>query len=466
MVGLKLAAALGVLAASTLVQAAAPAGHALAEAQVLDLAKKAIAIRSVQGPGNKTIDVAQLFRNALVDAGWADSDIEITPLDDTAYFIATWPGSDPSLGAIVLSAHMDVVEAKPEDWQRDPFTPVVENGYLFGRGASDTKFDAALALSSVIELRRQGYKPRRTIVIEFSGDEETAMKTSEIIADKLRDAELVLNVDGAGGTLDEKTGKPAYWSWQGAEKTYADFQLEVTNSGGHSSQPRPENAISELATAVERIGAYRFAPELNPLTKVYFEQAAAFESDARLAAAMRAFAANPLDTDAVATLRASFVYVGQIGTTCVPTMINGGHALNALPQRATANINCRIFPGHAPKDIMAELEKVADMPQVRFTDVSEGSVATDASPMRADFVNAATKAIRSAYPGVAIVPSQASGASDSMWFRRVGVASYGASPSMIKDSDEFAHGLNERTPLSNIGPGIIYYLSLLKDLTK
>jgi acetylornithine deacetylase/succinyl-diaminopimelate desuccinylase-like protein len=147
-------------------------------------------------------------------------------------------------------------------------------------------------------------------------------------------------------------------------------------------------------------------------------------------------------------------------------MFNGGHALNALPQRATANINCRIFPGHAPKDVMAELEKVADMPQVKFTDVTEGSVATDASPMRADFVNAATKAIRTAYPGVAIIPSQASGASDSMWFRHVGVASYGASPSMIKDSDEFAHGLNERTPLSNIGPGIIYYLSLLKDLTK
>ncbi len=466
MVRVKLAAALGVLAASTLVQAARPAGHALAEAQVLDLAKKAIAIRSVHGPGNKTPEVAQLFRKALIDAGWADRDIEITPFDDTAYFIARWPGSDPALGAIVLSAHMDVVEAKPEDWQRDPFTPVVENGYLFGRGASDTKFDAALALSSVIELRRQGYKPRRTIVIEFSGDEETAMKTSEIIADKLRDAELVLNVDGAGGTLDEATGKPAYWSWQGAEKTYADFQLEVTNPGGHSSQPRPENAISELATAVERIGAYRFAPELNPLTKAYFEQAAGFESDARLAAAMRAFAADPLDTDAVATLRASFVYIGRIGTTCVPTMINGGHALNGLPQRATANINCRIFPGHAPKDIMAELEKVAAMPQVKFTDVSEGSVATDASPMRADFVNAATKAIRAAYPGVAIIPSQASGASDSMWFRRVGVASYGASPSMIKDSDEFAHGLNERTPLSNIGPGIIYYLSLLKDLTK
>ncbi len=438
----------------------------MAEAQVLDLAKKAIAIRSVRGPGNKTAEVAQLFRNALLDAGWADGDIEITPVDDTAYFIATWPGRDLSLGAIVLSAHMDVVEAKPEDWQRDPFTPVVENGYLFGRGASDTKFDAALALSSVIELRREGYKPRRTIVIEFSGDEETTMKTSEIVADKLRAAELVLNVDGSGGTLDEKTGKPAYWSWQGAEKIYADFQLEVTNQGGHSSEPRPENAISELATAVERIGAYRFTPELSPLTKAYFERAAAFESDAGLAAAMRAFAANPLDTGAVATLRASFVYIGRIGTTCVPTMIDGGHALNALPQRATANINCRIFPGHAPKDIMAELEKVADMPQVKFTDVTEGSVATDASPMRADFVNAATKAIRAAYPGVAIIPSQASGASDSMWFRRVGVASYGASPSMIKDSDEFAHGLNERTPLSNIGPGIIYYLSLLKDLTK
>ncbi len=447
--------------------AAKPKTYPKAEAQVLELATQTIAMRSVRGLDNQTIEVARAFKAALVAGGWADRDVEITPVDDTAYFIATWTGSDPKLGPLVISAHMDVVEAKSADWQRDPFTPVVENGYLFGRGSSDTKFDAALALSTLIELRRQGYRPRRSIVIEFSGDEETTMKTARIIAERLKHAELVLNVDGAGGTLDEATGKPAYWTWQGAEKTYTDFRLEVTNPGGHSSQPRPENAIVQLAAALGRIGAYRFQPEISPLTKAYFEQAAAFESDPRLAAAMRAFAANSADAGAIATLSASPAYVGKIGTTCVPTMMNGGHAENALPQRATANINCRIFPGHSRAEVMDELTRVVGSPVVTISDATGGdSVESPASPMRPDFVNAVTKAIRKAYPGVPIVPAQASGASDSMWFRALGVPSYGASPSMIKDSDDFAHGLNERVPLSNIRPGIIYYLSLITELSK
>ena len=447
--------------------AAKPKTYPEVEAQVLELAKQTIAMRSVRGSDNKTIEVARAFKAALVAGGWADRDVEITPVDDTAYFIATWTGSDAKLGPLVISAHMDVVEAKPADWQRDPFTPVVENGYLFGRGASDTKFDAALALSTLIELRRQGYRPRRSIVIEFSGDEETTMKTARIIAERLKNAELVLNVDGAGGTLDEATGKPAYWTWQGAEKTYTDFRLEVTNPGGHSSQPRPVNAIVQLSAALGRIGAYRFKPEISPLTKAYFEQAAAFESEPKLAAAMRAFAVNPADSGAIAALSASPAYVGKIGTTCVPTMMNGGHAENALPQRATANINCRIFPGHSRAEVMDELTRVVDSPVVTISDATGGdSVESPASPMRPDFVNAVTKAIRKAYPGVPIVPAQASGASDSMWFRALGVPSYGASPSMIKDSDEFAHGLNERVPLSNIRPGITYYLSLFTDLSR
>ena len=199
------------VAAASLVGTTARAdipAHPVAEAQALDLAEKAIALRSVRGPGNETPKVAELYKSALVAGGWADSDITITPVDDTAYLIATWPGSDPSLKPLVISGHMDVVEAKPADWKRDPFTPVVENGYLFGRGASDMKYDGTLAIASLIELRREGYKPRRTIIIQFSGDEETTMKTSGLIAEKLSNAELVLNIDGGGGTLDETTGKP------------------------------------------------------------------------------------------------------------------------------------------------------------------------------------------------------------------------------------------------------------------
>ena len=441
--------------------------HPVAEAQTLDLAKQLIALRSVQGEGNRTGAAMQLVKGALVAGGWRDGDVEITPFADTAYLIATWPGSDPSLKPLVISGHMDVVEAKPADWQRDPFTPIVENGYLFGRGASDMKFDAALATSALIELRRAGYQPRRTIVLQFSGDEETTMGTSRVIAKKLSNAELVLNIDGGGGTLDEQTGRPLYWTWQGAEKTYDDYQLEVTNPGGHSSAPRSVNAIVQLATALERVGAYHFKPEVSPLTKAYFEQAAAFEADPKLAAAMRTFAANPDDADAAAILRGSISYVGAIGTTCAATMINGGHAQNALPQRATANINCRIFPGHTREDIRQELERVIAMPVVKVTATSgEESIAAPASPMRPDFVTAVEKAMHRINPGLPIFPSQASGASDSMWYRALGVPSYGASPVFSKDSESFAHGLNERVPLSNTAPGITYYLSLFTDLSK
>lgn len=446
-------------------QAAGGAAHPAADAQALDLAKRAIAIRSVAGPNNRTIDVATLFKDALVKGGFADGDVTITQAADTAYLIATWHGSDPSLKPLVISGHMDVVEAKPADWQRDPFTPVVENGYLYGRGATDMKLDGAIAIAAVNELRRSGYKPRRSIIVEFSGDEETAMRTSAIIADTLKDADIVINIDGGGGVLDEATGKPKYWTWQGAEKTYADFELTVTNPGGHSSAPRPVNAIVQLSKALEKIGAYNFKPELSPLTREALTKEAPFEQP-EIGAALKAFVANPDDAQALAVLRANPSTVGRIATTCVPTMVNGGHAINALPQRATANINCRIFPGHKPADIMAELQQGVGDPGVAFKDVTEGSVANDASPMRADFIAAVNKAMARTYPGVPVFPSQASGASDSMWFRYHHVASYGASPTFIKESDDFSHGLNERTPVSNISPGITYYLSLFTDLSR
>jgi len=366
----------------------------------------------------------------------------------------------------VISGHMDVVEAKPADWTRDPFTPVVENGYLFGRGATDMKLSGTLAIAALSELRRQGFKPRRDIIIEFSGDEETDMKTGAIIAKKLSNAELVLNMDGGGGVLNEKTGQPEYLNWDGAEKTYADFKLSVANPGGHSSQPRKSNAINELAAALVRIGDHRFKPELNDLTRAYFAAAAKYQDDPKIAAAMRAFAANPADKSAIETLAGDPAMVGKIGTTCVATMLSGGHALNALPQRAEANINCRIFPGHSRPEIMAELKKVAAEPHLTITDVTSGSVATAASPVRADFTAALNKAMAAAYPGVPVFPVMASGASDSMWFRAQHVDSYGASPIFTKDSEDFSHGLNERTPIADIGPSITYLTVLFSDLSK
>ena len=434
---------------------------------MLDLAKQLVAIRSVKGENNRTIDANKAMRDALLAGGWKADDIVIEPLNDTSYFIATWKGSDAGLKPLVISGHLDVVEADPKDWQRDPFTPVIENGYLFGRGASDMKFDAALAASTLIEMRRAGYNPRRTIILEFSGDEETTMATSQVIAKKLRNAEIVINIDGGGGLLAEKTGKPLYWTWQGAEKTYNDYKLEVTNPGGHSSAPRAENAIVQLAKAIENVGAYQFKPEQNDLTKAYFAKAAQFESDPKLAAAMRAFAANINDSKAIKVLRANPAYIGKVGTTCVPTMVTAGHAPNALPQRATANVNCRIFPGHTREELRKQLSEIANVRQVKVTDATgDESIFAPASPMRADFVAAVEKAMALINPGLPVFPSQASGASDSMWFRALGVPSYGASPTFIKDSDDFSHGLNERVPLSNIAPGINFYISLFGDLSK
>jgi carboxypeptidase PM20D1 len=440
------------------------ADHDRADAQALDLAKRAIALRSVRGPGNQAPQVAALFKSALVAAGFNDADVTITPVDDTAFLLARWKGRDPKLKPLVVSGHMDVVEARPSDWERDPFTPVIENGLLYGRGASDMKLDDALAVAAFIELKRENYQPRREIVLALSGDEETTMKTTRMLATELSNAEMVLNIDGTGGQLDPE-GKPQYFNWSGAEKTYADFELTVTSPGGHSSRPYDPNAITQLSAALVRIGQYKFKPELSELTRAYFTAAARYESP-EIAAAMRAFAADPTDSSAIAVLRANPATIGEIGTTCVVTMVHGGHALNALPQRASANINCRIFPGHSREQIMEELQRVTADPAVHFKDVTEGSVATDASPIRSDVVGAITRAVHSGYPGVPVFPTMSAGASDSMWFRNEHIPAYGASPLFIKDSDRFSHGLNERIPVGDIRPAMAYMLSLLTDLSK
>ena len=443
--------------------AAAP-DHQDAAHQALDLAEKSIALRSVAGDANQTPKVASLFRNALVKGGFAPADVVITPYKDTAYLIARWPGSDPALKPLVISGHMDVVEAKASDWTHDPFKPQIENGYLLGRGSTDMKLDDTLAIAALLELKKGGYKPRRDIILEFSGDEETTMATGAIIASKLANAELVLNMDGANGTLDEKTGKPDYFTWEGAEKTYADFRLTVTNPGGHSSEPRAVNAIDELAADLLHIQQHRFKPELNDLSRSYFVNAARWQKP-EIASAMKAFAANASDERAIRTLSADPAFIGRIGTTCVVTMIDGGHALNALPQRATANINCRIFPGHSRAAIMEELRQAAHDPGLTIEDATEGSVETAASPMRPDVVQAIEHGMHVAYPGVPVFAAMSSGASDSMWFRSHGVPSYGISPIFIKNSDSFMHGLNERTPVSAIAPAMEDLLVLIPDLS-
>lgn len=440
--------------------------NAEAEAQALELLKRGIAFRTVAGPGNQTFDYATYLKSVLVAGGFADADVRVEKLGDTAYLVARYRGTGKA-GAkpILISGHMDVVEAKPADWARDPFTPVIENGFLFGRGSSDNKFDVSTFVASMVQLKREGFKPGRDVVLLFSGDEETGMKTTAALAEQFHDAELLLNIDGGGGDMDE-AGKPVMFGVQGAEKSYADFELSVTNPGGHSSAPRKPNAIYQLAAALQKIEAYQFPGQVNEITKASWAATAARTQDARLADAMRRFAANPADVEALAVLRADPGYVGQTGTTCVATMVNAGHATNALPQRATANVNCRIFPGTPIAQVQAKLAELIGDPAVQVTKVESGSVPSDASPLNPALMKVITRAVHARFPQVPVVPVMSAGATDSMWFRGKGVPSYGVSPLFMKASDSFAHGLNERIPVSEIAPAITFYKAVIKELAK
>lgn len=448
--------------------AAAPIAHAQtnpqAEAQALEMLKRGIAFRTVAGDGNQTPEYAAYLRDQLVAGGFPTSDIRVEKLGDTAYLVVRYRGTGKSGKPILISGHMDVVEAKPADWTRDPFTPVIENGYIWGRGASDMKYDMSTMVATLIQLRREGFKPGRDILLLASGDEETSMKTTQALAAQYHDAELLLNIDGGGGELDEN-GKAVSFGLQGAEKTYADYELTFTNPGGHSSAPGKTNAIYSLARALEKIAAYQFPGQINEITRASFEASLANVS-APMADATRRFLADPNDAQALATLRSHPGLIGQTGTTCVATMVQAGHAANALPQRATATVNCRIFPGTRTDAVQATLAKVVDDPALQIKELDTGTVASDASPLRPDLMKLVARLIHARFPGVPVVPVMAAGATDSMWFRARGVPSYGVSPVFMKGSDSFSHGLNERTPLSEIAPSIVYYRAMLKELSK
>ena len=459
------------LSAAVLAAALPATAHAQkypqAETQALDLLKRGIAFRTVTGPANQTFEYASYLREQLIAGGFPAEDVTVTKLGDTAYMVARYRGTGKgNLKPIYVSGHMDVVEANPKDWTRDPFTPIIENGYIWGRGASDMKYDLSTTVATLIQLRREGFKPSRDIYLLASGDEETAMKTTAALAEQYHDAELLLNVDGGGGSLSED-GKPMAFGIDGAEKTYADFELTFTNAGGHSSAPRKENAIYSLARALDRIGAYHFPAQINEITQQSLAAAAAADGeDPVVADALRRFVKDPADAGAVDILRGQPSYVGQIGTTCVATMVTAGHAPNALPQRATANINCRIFPGTPVADVQKRLVEVVGDPAMGIRELDSGALASPASPLRPDLMKLITRAVHARFPGVPIVPTMASGASDSMYFRARGIPSYGISPIFMKSSDAFAHGLNERTPLSEIAPSIVYYRTVLMELAK
>ncbi|GFE81591.1 peptidase M20 [Steroidobacter agaridevorans] len=460
-------ALIGCAAMSVAVGAAAsgskPAVDKALHDQALEILQKSISFRTVDGAGQVPA-YAEYLKSVLVEAGYAPGDIEIEPVANTATFVARYKGTDSKKKPLLVIGHMDVVEAKREDWKRDPFTPVLESGYVFGRGSADNKFDVSMITATLANLKRQGWKPKRDVILAFSGDEETAMVSTRKLAEQFKDAELALNGDAGGGLLSE-AGQPVVYGLQAGEKTYADFKLTVTNPGGHSSRPSKVNAINQLAAALDRIGKYQFPVMRNELTTAYFT-ASLPKLSGPTADAVKRYLANPEDAQAIATLSDDPSYVGQLRTTCVSTMIEGGHATNALPQKAVANINCRIFPGTPIAEVQKTLGQVAADPEVKITQVVTGSVPADASPLRKDVMAAVTKAVHANYPGLSIVPSMSAGATDSMHFRANGVPSYGVSGLFMKDSDEFSHGLDERVPVSSIDGALAHWNSVLKDLAR
>ena len=442
--------------------AAGTAAQAMPE--TMAMLRHAIAAQTVEGKDQVPV-FARYLAGKLESAGFAKSDIEIIPVEHTAALVVHYRGSDKSLKPILLSAHMDVVAANAADWKRDPFRLIEENGYLYGRGVADMKTNVIALIETFMRFKREHYVPKRSMIMVFSGDEETDMASTRELAKHHHDAEFLLNADAGGGTYDAHY-KPVVYEIQAAEKTYADFQLTVTSPGGHSSEPEPpKNAIYRLAKALEKIAAYQFPVQHNEITLASLK-ATGEHSSGPIAEAMRAFAANPDDAKAAATLSADPAYVGQIRTTCIATMLDGGHALNALPQRADANINCRIFPGTHVASVQATLAKVIDDARVKISVRQPPPVESPASPLRKDVVDAVTATIRERFPDVDVVPGMSAGASDSMYFRNAGVPSYGVDPTFSKPNDTFAHGLNEKLRASEVPAALDFWHSLLTRLTK
>src|SRR5436190_23099891 len=366
-----------------------------------ELFKQAIEIPSVHNRG-EVPHVAKLLADQFHAAGIPDSDIhfmpyEALPGDQTEALIVRWRSPHATKKPILVLGHMDVVEAKRSDWKYDPFVFREEGGYFYGRGSSDMKNGDVATTMAAVKLISQGFKPDRDIIFFYSGDEETRGVGATLGSTKWRnltDAEVGLNADGYCGGYDENF-RPLGCQISTAEKTFQTYFLTTHNRGGHSSRPRPDNAIYELADALKALQAHRFQPMLNPANRGYFEHRAKQEGDSPLGKAMRAWLANPNDGAAADIVEASPIDVGLTRTRCVATMLSGGHADNALPQSATATVNCRIMPGVQPKDAQAELQrtvgpKVEIMPDPAFI-----GVPTPTSPLRPEVLAALTGAIHS-----------------------------------------------------------------------
>jgi acetylornithine deacetylase/succinyl-diaminopimelate desuccinylase-like protein len=455
--------AAGVMAGSIASAGAVPKASPAERAQAREIFAHIVGIESSVGKGQVPA-VAEYLAKRFKDGGFPAADVQVLALGETASLVVRYRGNGRGGRPIALIAHMDVVTANRADWQRDPYRLIEENGYFFGRGTSDVKQEVALLTTTFLTLKAQGYVPTRDLIIAFSGDEETAQATARDLVTTHRDlvdAEFALNGDGGGGVLSEDTGKPQLFYVQGAEKSSAEYLLTTRNPGGHSSMPRADNAIYELADALEAVRHLEFPVQWNDWTLGDFKSAGAV-TPGPLGEAMKRFASNPHDAEAAAEIAKNPAFVGRIRTTCVATMLSGGHAENALPQSATATVNCRIFPGTSAAQVQQALQQRVG-PTVEVTQGYEALV-SDASPMRRDVMDAVTRAVNAADPGARIVPTQASYATDGAVYRNAGIPTYGVGGVFIKDSEEFAHGLNERIRVDAFYDALVYWRVLITSL--
>lgn len=439
--------------------------------RALEIYRTAIGMRTV-AKGGQVPRLARYLADQFLAAGFPAADVRVLPFvapggDTTASLVVRYRGSGSSgKKPILLLGHMDVVDALPRDWGRDPFVLTEKDGYLIGRGAADNKFGVATLSATFLRLKREGFVPTRDLILAFTGDEETGMVTTRALATTQRaltDAEFALNGDGGGGVLGE-SGKPLWYLVQTAEKTYASFELTATNPGGHSSRPSPDNAIYDLAGVVKALQAYRFPVQINEATRLYFRTVAPVIGG-EVGAAMTRLARDPTDTAAANVLWTRPDYVGVTRTTCVPTMLRGGHAENALPQSATVTVNCRILPGIEVAAVQATLSNLARSaaPGVRVEGIGEPRT-SPASPVREDVARAVATAVAKIRPGTPIVPYMAPFATDGREFRRAGIPTYGVGALFARENDVFSHGLNERVPVRSFYDALEYWRTLLRAL--
>jgi acetylornithine deacetylase/succinyl-diaminopimelate desuccinylase-like protein len=376
---------------------------------------------------------------------------------------------------VLLIGHLDVVEARREDWTTEPFEFIEKDGYYYGRGASDMKDGDAIMTATLIRMKKEGYVPDRDIILAMTADEEggTSNGVDWLVKNhrELIDAEFVLNHDGGGVLADH--GKAVMMEVDATEKLYGDFVLTATDPGGHSSLPRADNAIYELADALTRIQHYQFPFELNNITRAYYEEEVKLAKGSRVTD-LKAILKNPPDVDAVARLSKDPLDNSLMHTTCVATRLNAGHANNALPQMAQANVNCRIEPGHSLEEIRLTLEKVAGDPKIKVQFRENNNQLMDHGSDRHSFVPPPPrpevfvplkKVVAEMWPGIPVIPTMSTGASDGVYTNAAGMPTYGVSGEQYDRDDVRAHGKDERVAVESFARGVDFYYLFLKGVT-